>query len=369
MGHQRFLALTLVVGLVAACSSAATPAPATQAPASQAPATAAAASTPAASAAPATATPLPFAGVTLRVAKSGGNAIDDVSIGYWIQELKDKYGITVQLDNTAAPDVSLRAVVAGAVDVAVAMNLTGVLRAVQNAGADMKVIALDTYASDYQLLSKSSIATIAALKGKVFGISAVGDSGELIPHICLNDLGFDYSTLKLVQGLGTSAVRVAALLAGTVDVTAVHLVNADSAVAKANGTIKILQDCGVAVGNYPVSGMSTTGAWLSANKTEAQAIVDAYMDAMRWAASNKDAYLKFAQTWVPDVTPADANTSYDYFVKVGEWPVNGGMDAASIQTYIGYLAQTQTLIGKIPTSDKWLDDSFVNDYLARNGKK
>lgn len=356
--RHRLLVLMVAVGLVAACSGTASPVPTTSA------------TGPATSAAPASAGPTanPFAGVTVKVVKSGDHAFDDVSLGHWIQALKADYDITIDFNSVDTADTELRAVVSGATDVGVAMSLTGLVQLVQQSGTNVKLLAADTYASDYQILSKSSIATVADLKGKIEGISAPGDASELVSHLCLNNQGFDYSSLKIVRIGGTGA-RVAALLAGQIDIGAAHISDAKAAVAKSNGALKIMLDCGKAVGNYPVTGMVVTGDWLSKNKALAQVLVDEYINAMRWANDNKDQYVTEAAIWVPDSDPAESAASYDYFKQVGFWPLNGGIDLPALETYLGYAAQLNVLTGKIPTTDQWVDDSFVKDYLARNGSK
>lgn len=358
MRLRRFLALAAATTLVGACSAAATTAP-TAGP------TVAGSQAAAGSTAPSASTS-PFAGMTVKAVKSGDHAFDDVSLDEWIQIMKDKYGVTVDLQSVDTADTELRAVVAGSADVGVAMSLTGLVNLVQASGTDVKLVAADTYASDYQIVSKSSIATVADLKGKIEGISAPGDASELVSHLCLNNQGFDYSSLQIVKIGGTSA-RVAALLAGQIDIGAAHISDAKAAVAKSNGALKILLDCGKAVGNYPVTGMVAMGTYISGHKDLVQALVNGYVDAMRWSATNKDGYVQLASTWVPDSDPAESSDSYDYFKNVGFWPVNGGIDTASLETYLGYAAQLGVLTGKIPTTDKWVDDSFVNAYLAANG--
>jgi ABC-type nitrate/sulfonate/bicarbonate transport system substrate-binding protein len=357
MRSGRFLALTVVVGLVAACTGTASPSPAPTSP----PATSGSGPTEAP-----TPTPNPLDGMTVNAVKAGDHAFDDVSLGYWIQHMKDAYGVTVNLTATASADISLRAIVSGAADSANAMNLTGVVNLVQQSGTDVKLVAADTYASDYVLLTSSSITDPKQLEGKKAAISAPGDASELVQHICLNAEGVDYSKITLVRIGGTSA-RVAAVTSGAADVGAAHIADATAAVNASNGALHVLLDCGKAVGNYPVTGMTLTGAYISAHKDLVQALVNGYVDAQRWAASNKDAYLQFALTWVPDSPPDQASAAYDYFKSVNFWSVNGGISQADLQTYLGYAAQTGVLSGKIPTTDKWVDDSFVQNYLAANG--
>ncbi len=351
MPFKRVLAIAVIAGLLAACTTTGGNAPSASAGGS-------------ASADPATA----FKGTTIKVAKSAGTAVDDAAVGYWAKTMLDKYGVTVKFDFTSATDVSLRAVVSNADDMAVAMSLTDVVNLVKQSSTDVRIIAADTYASDYQMVAKSSIASIADLKGKTQGISAPGDASELVMHLCLNNQGFDYSSLKIVRIGGTSA-RVAALLAGQIDFGAAHISDANAAVAKSNGALKILSDCGKTVGNYPVTGMITTGNWLKANPKLAQLVVDGYIDAMRWAAGNKDQFVAFAKTWVPDANPDGIGPAWDYFKAVNFWPVNGGIDIPSVETYVGYAAQLGVLTGRIPTTDLWVDQTYMNNYLARNGKK
>lgn len=359
MGLRRFLALAAAAVLVGACNTAASTAPSV-APASE--------SGGAPSAAAPTPTANPFAGMTVNVVKAGDHAVDDTTIGHWIKALQTDYGITINLSATDSAETSLRAVVSGSADATVAMSLTGLVDLVQQSGTDVKLVAADTYASDYQILAKSSIASVSDLKGKIEGISAPGDASELVSHLCLNNQGFDYSTLKIVRIGGTSA-RVAALLAGQIDIGAAHIADALAAVAKSNGALKILLDCGKAVGNYPVTGLVLTGAYISAHKDLVQVLVNEYVAAMRWAYDNKDQFLSEAATWVPDSDPNDNATSYDYFKQVGFWPLNGGIDLKSLETYLGYAAQLDILTGKIPTTDQWVDDSFVNNYLTANGSR
>jgi ABC-type nitrate/sulfonate/bicarbonate transport system substrate-binding protein len=247
------------------------------------------------------------------------------------------------------------------------MSLTALVHLVQESGTDVKLLASDTAASDYQIVAKSSINTVADLAGKIEAISAPGDASELVSHICLNAQGFDYSTLTLAR-IGNTKARLAALAAGQADIGAAHIADAKAAVAKSNGALKILLDCGHVVGSYPITGMMAMGSWIKANPDMTQALVSTYVDAMRWAVANKDAYIELSKTWVPDSDPAESSDSYDYYKDVHFWPLNGGIDNASLETYLSYASQGGVLTGKVPTTDQWVDQSFVNTYLAANGE-
>ena len=87
----------------------------------------------------------------------------------------------------------------------------------------------------------------------------------------------------------------------------------------------------------------------------------------RWATTKKDEYLALAATWVPDMAPEEMSPDYDILKNLGFWPVNGGVDEASLERYVTNAAQVGILTGKIPTTNEWADQSFVKDYLVRNG--
>ena len=359
MRSARILVLAVVAGLVAACAgttatTAPTAAPTTAVVASSGP-----------TAAP-TATPNPFAGMTVTASKSGDHAFDDVSLSHWIQELKDQYGITLNLTGVDSADTSLRAVVSGAQDLAVAQSLTGLVNLVQQSGSDVKLIAADTYGSDYQIVSKSSINGVSDLAGKTEGISAPGDASELVSHLCLNNQGFDYPSLKIVRVGGTGA-RVAALLAGQIDIGAAHIADAKDAVAKSNGALKILFDCGKVVGNYPVTGMVARGEWLKQNPELAQVLVNTYVDSMRWAATNKDEYLKAATTWVPD-SPPRTGVRLLRLLQEGGLLAHQRRHRPPVPRDVPWLRCADgRRHGARCRRRPWVDDSFVNKYLAANG--
>jgi ABC-type nitrate/sulfonate/bicarbonate transport system substrate-binding protein len=361
MAVRRFLTLAAAAALVVSACTGNSPASSGQSSSVSPASSAVSVGTP-------VPTALPFAGQTLRVVNAQPGSFNDVQLSYWQQQLKDKYGLTVQYNETASPDTTLRAVVSGAADVAVALSPTGLIDLVQQTGTDVKMLAADADASDDVLVSKASITGVPDLAGKTLGFSSPGAESDLIPHLCLNANGFDYASLKKVQIGGTSA-RMAALLAGQIDASVAHQADAQAAIGKSNGSIKVLLDCGKSLGQYPQTGIVATGAWITANPGLAQAVVDAYVDANRWAASNKDAYIALAKTWVPDMAPEEMPAQYDILKNLDFWPVNGGIDEASLQTYLTNAAQVGILTGKIPTTDKWVDPTFVNDYLARNGSQ
>ena len=217
------------------------------------------------------------------------------------------------------------------------------------------------------IVSKSSLAAVADLAGKTLGILP-GSANDLVSRQCLANAGFDFSKLTAANIGGTSAI-VAALLAARIDAGPVHYADGYAAIQKSNGALKILLECGKSIPNYPQTGMMSTGAWLRSNQQLAQILVDGYVDAARWANTNKDEFISRSAVWSPEVPAELRAPTYDAFKSYKFWPVNGGIDQASLQAYISVAAGTGAVKGNFPTTEKWVDQTFVNDYLKRRGSQ
>ena len=77
-----------------------------------------------------------------------------------------------------------------------------------------------------------------------------------------------------------------ALLSGQIDAAPVHA--ADGANAVATGKAKVLLSAGERIGLYLQSGLIASGDWLKKNPQQAQQVVDAFIDASRLSATNKN---------------------------------------------------------------------------------
>jgi ABC-type nitrate/sulfonate/bicarbonate transport system substrate-binding protein len=366
--------LAAVSLLLAACGGAAAPAsspPAASAPASTAasakpaaPASAAAsaATSAAASAKPAASeaasAPPSFAPGSVRLISGGSIDFSNGDITYWSQLLTQR-GMKNDLKWIDDPSAALRAVVANAGDAYIG-SLPSAIKAVQNTNADLKVVAINNQASDYVLVTKPEITSLDQLKGKTIGIASPGSAGEVILKIALKLKGIDSSQINFVSIGGTNA-RVAALLAGKIDGAPAHV--AEAAVAEDTGKVKTLFTTGDVMGLYLQSGLIASGAWLKANPQVAQQVVDAFIDASRWAGSNKAEYIDLSKKLEPKMTDQERAESYDLYQKIKLFPTDGGLSADSVSHFIELAQQTGDLSASPPPQSAWLDTSFVKKYL------
>ncbi|MBI5033021.1 MAG: ABC transporter substrate-binding protein [Chloroflexi bacterium] len=377
---NRFVLLCLLVVAIAALAACATPAPtATPVPPTAIPkptdapkpTTAPVASASSASSAAPTAAPKPtdvpkptdapkptINPTTIRLIGNGAVDFSSVDVYYWQDSLK-KQGYNVDFKWVDSPDTALRAIIAGAAD-AYCGSLPSAILAVKNANANVKIVAVNNQATDYVLLVKPEINSLQDLKGKTIGISTPGSAADTIIRTALKMANVDPEQSRFVTIGGTSA-RMTALLSGQIDAAPVHA--ADGANAVTTGKAKVILSAGESIGVYLQSGLIASGDWLKKDPQQAQKVVDAFIDASRWAATNKDGYITLSKELLPKLADVERTSSYDMYIKSKFWPLNGGLGQDGIDRLLKLEQESGGLPKDLPPQTQWLDDSFVKNYV------
>lgn len=297
--------------------------------------------------------------------EGGGLDFSDAAI-YQAMTLLKEQGYTVTLDNVADSTTALRAVLAGKADIYLGDPVEAAT-AVSNSKAAITYIGTDEQASDYEVLSLPEY-TLKNLSGATMASAGSGTAGEIVGDAALKKLGVNTTALHMVTVGGTSA-RVTAILSGQVDLSPVHATDAASAVA--TGKVKVLLNAGAVLGTYLQQGLIASNSFLS-DKTAAQATVNAFINASRWAAANESAYISVAQAnkLTPGLTNAEAEASWKAFKADNFWAVNGGMCTSAISTTLTYDYQEAGGLTKAttPTLSSWTDATYVNSYLKAHGQ-
>jgi ABC-type nitrate/sulfonate/bicarbonate transport system substrate-binding protein len=88
-------------------------------------------------------------------------------------------------------------------------------------GLPLKIVGIVTQGVGAAIISKPEIGSIERLKGKKIAINSIGDSSDYTIYTYLAKRGFDPNRDVTVLTVGGTSARFAALMAGTVDATAV----------------------------------------------------------------------------------------------------------------------------------------------------
>jgi ABC-type nitrate/sulfonate/bicarbonate transport system substrate-binding protein len=302
---------------------------------------------------------------TVRLIEGGGFDFSDAAI-YQAMALLKQRGYNVSLSNVADPTTALRAVLAGKADVYLGDPVEAA-RAVSNGHAAVKYLATVAQASDYELLSTPKY-TMQSLSGSTMATAGPGTAGQIVGIAALQKEGIDIQQIHQVTVGGTSA-RVTAILSGQVGVAPVHAT--DAATAAATGKVKVLLNAGATLGVYLQQGLIASDSF-AANKGTAQATVNAFIDAQRWAYTNEAGYVKLSNDnkLAPDLSAAEGQAAWAALKSDKFWADNGALCTASISTTLGYDYKAPGGLTKstTPPISDWVNPTYVNTYLKAHGQ-
>jgi NitT/TauT family transport system substrate-binding protein len=285
-----------------------------------------------------------------------------INLPTWIakeQGFFDKNGLNVDI-RLLESSLGVSALLAGDEQFA-AMGGSETLAAVLN-GADLVVLACFSPVYPYKLEVASSIKTAQDLKGKKLGISRFGSSSDSATRAALKQLGLDpEKDVTLVQ-VGSLAARTAALLSGALDGAVDAL--PDTLNLEAHGFHPLLD---LAAQELPAVNnvLVTTGAFATNNATITQKYVDAIVQGVARAKSDKSLSIQLTQKYLGD-RGGDANAvaaAYDY--DIGE--VMKIPPIVKPQQFKDALSQLATKNAKAKDFDvgSIIDNTFVESAVAR----
>jgi ABC-type nitrate/sulfonate/bicarbonate transport system substrate-binding protein len=303
---------------------------------------------------------------SVRIISGGSESFSDGAVFKAVELLKAQ-GYKVTASVVDDPATALRAVVAGKADVALLDPVEGV-KAVQNGDAPIKYIGTLSQATDYELVALPDV-SLDDLAGKKFASAGPGTAGEVIAQAALAKQNVDFSKVHTVTVGGTSE-RVTAILAGQVDIAPVHAPDAVAAVK--TGKVDMLLDLGSVLGQYLQQGMIASDDFVK-NKAGAQAVVDAFIDAERFASTDQAGYLKIAKDndLYGDLTDDEAAEAYQSLKDTKIFATNGAICEDAVQATLTYdyaVPDNGLTPDNTPAYDKWVDPTFVDAYVAKNSK-
>ena len=305
------------------------------------------------------------ANTNLTIVEAGSTDFSSVDVPYWVKQLK-KNGITAHFTEVADASTGLRTVIAGQADLFIG-SLPTALLAIKNGGASIKVIAVNDQASDYVLASTKSV-SLSNLSGQTLAIDTPGSAGQVAAQLAFRKVGISASSVHYVT-VGSTSARETALLAGQVDIAPLHYPDALTAVA--TGKAKILLNAAQKIGPYLQSGLIASSKLLG-KPSLAQTVVDDFLNAERWASTDKAGYISYAksQNLLGGLTPAQASSTWDFYHSIKFFAANGGVCQSYISSFLTLNESIGQLNGgSIPKQSKWLDSAFVQNYLIAHHQK
>lgn len=264
--------------------------------------------------------------------------------------LKSEFGVNATYQAVPA-DVSAAAVVSGSAS-AGEVSL-GRIAALRQGGADVQIFASNDYVNDFVIVGKAPMTKMADLKGHVYGDSGSAGIGKVLRDACFRDSGVTVEEVQLVE-LGSSGATAQALATPQLEAGLIHADALASLQAKFPNQYNVL--CYVYEKTSSANDVwYSTKSWLDANPDMALAITVASMMAAREVYADKDAWMKVATTYVPDLLPGVADATYGLFSEIGLWNVNGALSMDECEANIKILVDLGSLQAAVPCSELLID--------------
>ena len=147
----------------------------------------------------------------------------------------------------------------------------------------------------FYVVAHKDIASPAQLKGRKLGVSTLGSSSDFSLRFGLRKLGLDPDKDVTILALGDSAIRVNALINGTIQGGAYNL--GETLFLKQYGHHQLLDTALTGV-EYQHTAVATTRAILARNRRALVNYSRGIIEAMAWMKSNKQASLKIMSKYL-----------------------------------------------------------------------
>jgi NitT/TauT family transport system substrate-binding protein len=205
----------------------------------------------------------------------------------------EKAGVKVDMVDFKGGSQSLTAVLGGSADV-VSGYFDHCVNLASKGQHLQAIVVYDRYPGFALVVSPKHIDTIKSVKdlaNKKVGVSAPGSSTDYFLKYMLKKNGVDPASVGVV-GVGLGASAVAAMEQGSVE-AAIMLDPAVTQLGGRNKDLRILVDTrtqkdtiDVFGGEYPGGALYTKAEWIEKNPKEAQALVNAVVNTLKWIHSH-----------------------------------------------------------------------------------
>ena len=281
-----------------------------------------------------------------------------------------KHGYQVDWKHFQSDGAIVQALAGRALDFAIATPIGAAHANEQGAPVRMLTVAWATL--DWVFVSRQGIASIRDLSGKTVAISSPGSPTDVLFRRLLSTRNLTPDSLHVTLArVGATGARAAALISGRADAAWLGYDAAYELIKR--GDFHVLENISVAkaVPGFLTAVWMGNLAYVNAHRDIAGVVVEAQIEANRWAHNKLAFEAEAARTHVPGIQglPRDViEWAYDRYIQDGVFPVNGGLTAAALATTFEIAKDTGD-ITRIPAPEEVALFQIQDTVLARIGRR
>jgi NitT/TauT family transport system substrate-binding protein len=217
----------------------------------------------------------------------------------------------------------------------------------------------------FLLIAKKQYTTPKQLEGKVFGVGRLGSVDYKLSRLVLAKYGANPDTLQYLT-VGQPAARVASLVAGRIDATAISIGVWSGLPDKSGLTLLVDEGDFYKAAPFLTKLNVVTDDVAQTHAHDVQSVVRGIMMASRAFAANPSIWVDAMEKARPDTKRADLVALAQAYRL--SWAVNGGLNLTdlSFTTDMLYRDPEWSDLRRIAPTD-WIDTHFVDAVLADSG--
>jgi NitT/TauT family transport system substrate-binding protein len=284
---------------------------------------------------------------------------------FYVAQKKNFYSadnLKVELILIGRSDVQLQALLAGEIDFGT-LNADGVI-AINEKGANLKVIAGVDNAAPYFLIGGKSFKRLEDLKGARLGVSSLrgGATSILLEYLKSKGLHFPKDFALTVISGGTVA-RLTALESGAVAGAVLGFPYSDIAIDQG---FTRLGDTMEVISTYQFNGITVNPAWAERNRATVVKFLKAHIRSLRWIHEAPDQATELFMKEMGVKQPY-ARRGIDYFTRNKVFPIDGSITLAGLKANIEVQFRDGVLKEPLPSPEKYADQSYVRQAQRELG--
>jgi NitT/TauT family transport system substrate-binding protein len=280
-------------------------------------------------------------------------------LGYY-----DREGLDVSLNELDGTPTVIAAMISGDIDVG-NIGTDQMVKLVAQKSVDMRAINSSDARQYFLIASKDSLATVADLKGKNFGVAKSGSLDDTMTRLVLTSKNVKPADLTFA-GIGAPDARAAALVAGRIDATTMSLGTWVTIQHQAGVKMLVSADDYYAAAPINLKVNAATAKAIKDKPEQMRRFTAAIMKVSRGFAQDQNAWVDAMTKRRTDLKRADVEELWPAFKTA--WAANGLFNLDDYKKTGDYLYTTDDFkdVPKIDVSG-WTDTQFVDSVLKEIG--
>jgi ABC-type nitrate/sulfonate/bicarbonate transport system substrate-binding protein len=271
-------------------------------------------------------------------------------------------GLDAQVTAIRGTAPTMQALVSDSIYVALAAN-DGVIGLV-NKGMDLAMIGAGSKTT-HMIMGGKRFKTYEDLRGATIGSSTLTSGTAFLLRRVLKTKGLEYPRDYTLVNVGGSGPAFTALSTGNIDAAILAVPISFRAQQMGFNLIGKVTDV---FPNYLLSSFSVRREWAAEHREQVVHFLKAVLRARKWLEENRKDGAEFLAKEL-NMKPKLAEQGLDYYITNQAWEPNLKIDLDGLKTVIEIYAEQANMKGPLPSPEKYVDLSYLNEALQELGWK